>query len=223
MAALRIPRLLRRLRHDARGSYVIEFALLSLPMMTLLAGGVEIGYYAYAKAHVEGALRQVAREATTGTSTAEELDTLLKSKIDLLITPHVTIEKRSYTAFSDVNQPEPLVSDAEPLGGTPGTGDCYVDINNNDRWDEDRGAGGLGGAEDIIYYGVSVDYPMLFPAFGSTLGGTGGKMKVDAGSPTNAAIACSSNARAARVEDGSSQRCGGLRERGCRRHRGTSG
>ena len=180
MAALRIPRLLRRLRHDARGSYVIEFALLSLPMMTLLAGGVEIGYYAYAKAHVEGALRQVAREATTGTSTAEELDTLLKSKIDLLITPHVTIEKRSYTAFSDVNQPEPLVSDAEPLGGTPGTGDCYVDINNNDRWDEDRGAGGLGGAEDIIYYGVSVDYPMLFPAFGSTLGGTGGKMKVDA-------------------------------------------
>ena len=40
---------LRRLRQDERGSYIIEFALLSLPMMTLLMGGIELGYLAYAK------------------------------------------------------------------------------------------------------------------------------------------------------------------------------
>src|SRR5690606_22913955 len=72
-AAMKRP-LLSSLRRDERGSYVIEFALLCLPMMTLLMGGIELGYLAYSKSNVEGALREVTRLASTGSVTEEELD-----------------------------------------------------------------------------------------------------------------------------------------------------
>jgi hypothetical protein len=163
------PGLLARLARDTRGSYIIEFAVLALPMMTLLMGGIELGYLAYAKANVEGALREVSRLASTGSVTAEELDTILYSRIGNINGATAEIDRKSYSAFGAVGQPEPLVSDVEPFGGEPGPGDCYLDINGNKQWDADRGEEGLGGSEDILYYGVTVRYPMIFKLTSSVL------------------------------------------------------
>ena len=179
---MRFPRLnpLRTLRHDERGSYIIEFALLSLPMMTLLMGGIELGYLAYAKSNVEGALREVSRLASTGSTTAEELDDLLESRVGQIKGASVEIERKSYSAFGAVGQPEPMVSDVEPFGGEPGPGDCYLDINGNKEWDADRGAEGLGGSEDILYYGVTVTYPMIFKLPSTVINGGHDSMTIEA-------------------------------------------
>ena len=171
---------LRRLRQDERGSYIIEFALLSLPMMTLLMGGIELGYLAYAKSNVEGALREVSRLASTGSATAEELDTLLERKIGQIKGAHAEIERRSYSSFGAVGQPEPLVSDVAPLGGEPGPGDCYTEINGNGQWDADRGSDGLGNAEDVLYYGVTVTYPMIFKLTSTVINGGKDDMTIEA-------------------------------------------
>lgn len=178
MKRLRNP--LSRLHRDERGSYIIEFALLSLPMMTLLMGGIELGYLAYAKSNVEGALREVSRLAATGGSTAEELDAILDAKIGQIKGAHAEIDRRSYSSFGAVGQPEPLTSDVEPLGGEPGPGDCYLDINGNEQWDADRGSDDLGNAEDILYYGVTVTYPMIFKLTSSVINGGNNDMTIEA-------------------------------------------
>jgi hypothetical protein len=171
---------LRRIFRDTRGTYLIEFAMISLPLSTILMGGMELGYLSYSKSHVEGALREVSRLAATGTATEEELDALLNTKIDDIAGATAVIEKKSYASFRDVDQPEPLVSDVAPLGGEPGSGDCYLDVNANGSWDSDMGSGGLGGSEDIIYYGVTVTYPVLFSLSAPILNGGHDSMTIEA-------------------------------------------
>lgn len=152
----------REFSRDERGSYLVEFSLLALPMTMLIAGGVELGFLGYSEAKIQGALREVARAGATGSKTAEELDAMLNDRIGTIKGASVEIERKSYESFGAVGQPEPLVSDVEPLGGEPTDGDCYLDINGNDQWDADRGMSGLGAPGDILYYGITVTYPMFF-------------------------------------------------------------
>jgi hypothetical protein len=169
---LALPRL-RRLRRDERGSTIVEFAMLLTPLITLLMGGIEAGYFAYSKAVMEGTLRTAARMATTGAYTGDEIDEYVRENLEQIGVDgdDVEIDKRSYGSFAQVNKPEPLTSDVAPIGGTPGAGDCYIDLNGDGSWSEDAGADGLGESEDIIYYQVTVSYPLLFkfmsPAFGA--------------------------------------------------------
>lgn len=175
-----LRRRLERLGRDNRGSYLIEFAMISLPLMALLMGGIELGYLAYAKSSVEGALREVSRLSSTGSATEAELDTLLNSRIARIGNASAVIEKRSYSDFSDVAQPEPLVSDVAPLGGAPSSGDCFVDVNGNSAWDDDMGSDGLGGSEDILFYGVTVTYPMLFKLLSDIINHGDSNMSIEA-------------------------------------------
>jgi len=171
----------RRLARNTRGTYLVEFAIISLPLMTLLAGGVELGYMAYAKSNVEGALREVSRLAATGEATSDELDALLNRKIGAINKATVEIDRRSYASFEDVAQPEPRTNaDLDPIGGDPDVGECWTDMNPNGTWDEDRGAADLGGSEDILYYGVTVTYPLIFGLTASVLNGGDANMVINA-------------------------------------------
>jgi hypothetical protein len=173
-------RRLRRLRGDERGSYLIEFAAISLPLSVMLMSGIELGYLAYAKSHTEGALREASRLAATGSYTEAQIDTFVKDRLKSIQHASVAIEKRSYKSFESVKQPEPLVSDVAPLGGVPSAGDCYSDVNDNGVWDEDMGDEGLGGSEDIVYYGVTVTYPVLFPLTAKLVTKSGNNMVIEA-------------------------------------------
>jgi len=176
---MRVRNPFRRLPKDERGSYIIEFALLSLPMMTLLMGGIELGYLAYAKSNVEGALREVSRLAATGGVTAEELDAMLDKKIGQIKGAHAEVERKSYTEFGAVGQPEPATTPI-PEGDSPGPGDCFLDINGNGNWDSDMGADSLGNAGDILYYGVTVTYPMIFKLTSTVINGGHDNMTIEA-------------------------------------------
>ena len=141
-----------------RGVAAVEFALL-LPVLALIViGTLEVGYRIYAVSVSNGAIREAARMASTGQYTGAEIDTHVTDQIHAFrADADVKIKKKSYSDFTGVNLPEPVVS------GTVASGTyCFDDINKSGSWEEDRGKDGLGNAEDVIYYEVTTTYPTLF-------------------------------------------------------------
>lgn len=153
---------IRSLARNTRGTTIVEFAMILTPLLMLLMGAIELGHMSMARSTVEGALREAARMATTGNSTSANIDTFIKGRVQMVSGARVTIVKKAYDDFEQVNRPEPLTSDVAPIGQF-NPGDCFRDLNENAKWDTDSGSSGLGGAEDIIYYEVTLDYPPLFP------------------------------------------------------------
>ncbi len=197
----------RKFRSDERGSYIIEFTVLVLPMMTFLLGAIEVGYYSYATAKTEGIIREVSRLSATGfflTNEAtddsdddeaggEDDDATPPTSLEL-ITEYVReqvkgipganfdVDVKSYQDFQDIENPEPITHDAVPLGGAPGVDDCFIDVDGNGEWTENiAGTDGVGGSEDIVYFGLAVSYEPLF-SLSKTFAGD--KMVID----LNAAI-----------------------------------
>ena len=73
-----------------------------------------------------------------------------------------SVTKKSYYNFSRVGKPEKITTDTAPLGSF-NTGDCFEDSNGNGSYDSSAGSTGLGGADDIVFYQVTVSMPRLFP------------------------------------------------------------
>lgn len=155
-----------RLACCEKGLALVEFALLAPVFLLFVLGGLEIGYRVYAEAIVNGALREAARMASTGEYTGAQIDAKVTSMVhEFRDDAGVEIDKLSYSSFSGVGTSEPVTS------GTIESGTyCYLDINDNDQWDEDQGAAGLGGPEDVIYYEVTMTYGTLMGFTKKTLG-----------------------------------------------------
>lgn len=148
----------RKVLKDESGVAATEFAILFIPLMAMIMGGIELGYRLFAISVGNGALRDAARMASTGGFTGTEIDNRVTASI-LKFRPYqnVTIVKKAYSDFTGVGLPEPLTSGSVASGTY-----CYKDINDNGSWDSDQGSSGLGGPEDVIYYEVTFDYPPLF-------------------------------------------------------------
>lgn len=172
-------RLLQRLKRNERGSYIVEFAAVSLPLSILLMGSLELGYMAYARSRTEGTLREVARLATTGSRTEDFLDEYVNDRLTQIADGTVTIEKKSYREFDDFGEPEPITKDVNGDNFVD-VGDCWTDLNENGVHDTDSGKEGLGGSEDILYYGVKLEYSPLFPAVSDWFLGGKDKIEIDA-------------------------------------------
>jgi hypothetical protein len=69
---------------------------------------------------------------------------------------------RSYSDFGSIQKPEKITQDTAPLLEY-NQGDCFEDANANGTYDLDRGKTGLGAAEDIIQYQVSITFDRLVP------------------------------------------------------------
>lgn len=149
---------LRVLRRSDRGTSTVEFAML-LPVLCLVVmGTLEIGYRIYAVSVSNGAIRQAARMASTGGFTGAQIDAHVVNQIrNFRRDANVQIVKKSYSDFTGVGLPEPVTSGSIESGSY-----CFEDVNKNGTHDEDQGASGLGGAEDVIYYEVTASYPTLF-------------------------------------------------------------
>ena len=168
--------LLQRLRHSTAGVAVVEFAMMAPVLLLLVIGALEIGYKVYAISTANGALREAARMASTGKYTGTQIDDKVKGMIRAWrADADISIIKKSYSDFTGVGLPEPITSGSVASGSY-----CYEDTNGNSKWDEDRGAEGLGDAEDVIYYEVTVKYPTLFAFSQKTMGFTGeGQVKLN--------------------------------------------
>lgn len=160
----RIASRLRRLRDDQRGTTLLEFALISPPLILTIMGMGDLGYQSYLRAVTRGVLEKAARSASVGTLNSADLDTYIQTQMSAINAKNGTTSttKKSYYNFSRVGKPEKITTDTAPLGSY-NTGDCYEDANGNGTYDTAGGSSGLGSADDIVYYEVTVSMPRMFP------------------------------------------------------------
>lgn len=155
-----------RIAADARGSTLVEFGFVIPILAVVLMGFFDLGYRSYVGAMVHGALSEATRMATVGNRTGAQIDALITSRLEPIARDGtLTVSKKSYFEFSDVRVAERITQDTAPVGSY-NAGDCFEDANRNNAYDVDRGKTGLGGADDVILYEVTMVYPRLFPMAG---------------------------------------------------------
>ena len=157
------PRALRRLRRDARGATVVEFALIALPMIVTLLGFLDLGYREYMAAQLNGAIHTAVRAATVGNLSVSQVDNIVYQMMAPM-TPsnQITIQHLSYRDMAGVGKPETLTTDNNG-NGRYDPGDCWIDSNPNGVWDADAGTNGVGGSDDVLRYSATVTFTRFLP------------------------------------------------------------
>ena len=150
---------------DQRGTTIIEFAVVAPVLLMIIIGGMEIGHLGYVKGITRAALQVAARDSglESNSSSQNAVDAALRDRIKTVIpNASISIQRRSYTDFTDVNTPEDF-NDSNG-NGLYDPNECFTDMNGNARWDADRGrSNSQGGADDVVLYTVSGSYNKIFP------------------------------------------------------------
>jgi Flp pilus assembly protein TadG len=159
-----------RLAHENCGSTTSEFAIIILPLMMFVTGGLEYGWRAFALSVLHGEIDRAARSSETETVGNQEIDTKLKTTLSSFANANdIDIKREAYQDFGHVRA-ETLTSDANGNGKWD-LGDCYIDSNKNTHWDESLGVAGRGGAQDVVRYTVKMTYPAITP-MSAVIGGS---------------------------------------------------
>lgn len=154
---------LARLRRDRKGATAVEFAILLAPMLVLLMGALDVAYQLYATSVLQGTVHQASRRAALEGASQTTIDAFIRTSLASIATAsNITITATSYRDFTGVGNPEKIVTDTAPIG-TINSGDCWIDANSNGLYDAQQGSSGLGGAEDIVSYSVTMKYNRLTP------------------------------------------------------------
>lgn len=169
-----------RLWQRSCGNATVEFALVLMPVLMVVCGGFEVAMLSYTRSQLEGATTRATRMATTGHYSDEDINGYIRERMATLnvAANDVIIKRSSYRSFTDINKPEPLVSDVEPIGGTPSSGDCYQDVNGNGQWDSDMGSDSLGRSEDVVRITVTVRYKLFFSFLGPLFKAKAGRLPI---------------------------------------------
>ncbi len=161
-----------RLSRDERGMAVTEFGLIAIPFMILLLGAFDLGYQNYLRVQIQGVLNDVARTAsvqnpglsTPGASVEERIAAAIEERVDLVAREaDFTIEQSNFYEFSGVGRSEKLVTDVDGDGEYDAEEDCWEDLDGDGQFDENAGRTGRGGADDVVFYEVTVTMPRLLP------------------------------------------------------------
>jgi Flp pilus assembly protein TadG len=153
-----------RFLREESGATIVEFGLIAPVLLLTLMGLLDMGHNIYTSAIVQGAVQKAARDSTIegAESASATLDSRVTSAVHgVMPLAELTFQRKAYTNFSDVAQPEDY--DDVNGDGVCGSGEPFEDANGNGEWDSDRGTAGQGGARDAVLYTVTVDYPRLFP------------------------------------------------------------
>ena len=151
------------LRGDAAGATIVEFALILPVMCMMLLGTLDLGYRSYVSSVIQGTLHDAARMATVGGVTTAQIQTFVQNRLQAFSrNATITTSARSYSDYSGVKVAETITNDTAPFGQY-NQGDCFQDSNGNGTYDTDRGRSGTGGAEDVVYFEVTMTYPHIVP------------------------------------------------------------
>ncbi len=173
----KLIRHIRTMRADSRGIAATEFGLIVVPLIVVLLGAFDLGYQSYVRAQLQGVLNDVARTAVVetpdfsgyaGTTTEERIENAIKDRVNgIARNATYTITQTSFYEFSGVGNAEKLLTDNNTNGVYDAAdGDCFEDINNNGAFDLDAGDTGQGGADDVVYYEVTITMPRIVPVMG---------------------------------------------------------
>jgi Flp pilus assembly protein TadG len=155
---------LRTLARDRCGATLVEFAIITVPMLVMMMGMFDLAFREYISIQLAGALDQSARQVTVGTTTTTAaIRAAVTAQIQTILPgASVSVVPSSYASFATVGKPEPITTDTAPTGSY-NAGDCFLDLNGNGKWDADSGLGGTGGSDDIVYYTATVTFPEILP------------------------------------------------------------
>lgn len=169
------------LLRDDRGAALIEFAFVAPLMLVTMLGTTSLAYRQYDIVMLQGALQEASRDGTLESGGAvgadAALDALVRTNFKRVNTQlpdsAFTFTRRNFVNFTAAGQLEPSTGPGGRCAPASGaTIYTYVDINNGNSWD-DGAIAGQGGAQDVVLYTVTVNYPAVFPVPGVTsLNGT---------------------------------------------------
>ena len=173
------------LLRDRRGVAVTEFGLVAVPLLLLVMGAMEMGYQAYVRAVSLGALEALTRSIGVEGGNEATARAMLEAQIRRVARQSViTYQRGSVKKFGDLDAMEPMTQDHNGNGqvdapvdsdadGAADKFDCWTDTDDNGlRNVVATGRDGIGGADDVIRYGVTVTYNPLLPVR-RLLNGTG--------------------------------------------------
>jgi len=169
-----IAALLKRLRRNQRGATLIEFAMVAPVLLVVIMGLLDMSYRLYAKAMFEGAMQKAARDATLESGATVATGTLIDSKVKeafknlngTVNDASFSFTRRNFKDFTNAGKMEPSTGPGGQCPQPAGTGAyTYVDVNNNNVWD-DGAISGQGGANDVVLYTATVTYKALSPVNG---------------------------------------------------------
>lgn len=158
----RVSPFLQRLARDEAGTSIVELAIVILPFMLIVIATLDFGYRAYVGVVADSVAYRVAREATAGELTPAMVESEARRLIEplLLTDADMEVETRSYFDFTAVGRPERISVDANSDGELD-ENDCFIDENSNANFDQDVGKSGVGGADDVVIYEISIRSPNL--------------------------------------------------------------
>ncbi len=164
----------RGLRGDQKGATLVEFGILFVPLVMVVLGFCELGYRGYVRSTLQGALDDVARISTVETPTFGNTATPLEDRIKKRVSDRMgklskgatyAFKIDNYRNFGSVGTAEALTTDVNG-NGKYDPGDCWEDSNPNKSFDLSAGQSGVGGADDVVVFDVTMSTPHLFPVMG---------------------------------------------------------
>lgn len=166
MMALRFfPRRMHRgsLLRDKRGVSAVEFGMTAPILFLVVFGSLQVAQGYYVRTVLTGSINAAARKSSlqSGQTNTTTLDTLVSKSIKYVMpTANITFTRKNYADFTSVGKPEDFTD--TNANGVYDNKECFVDMNGNNTWDADMGKSGLGGANDIVVYTVTVSYKQWF-------------------------------------------------------------
>jgi len=150
---------------DVRGATLPEFAIVLPTFLVLLFGIYDVGQGVYVQSVLQGAVQDAGRDAGLESGADQEamIDQYVRDQMGpvAITNPTYTIARSNYQEFNDVGRPEDFTDSNN--SGDYDANECFVDENGNDLWDADVGKSGVGGANDVVLYTVTVSFDRVFP------------------------------------------------------------
>jgi Flp pilus assembly pilin Flp len=158
----------RALCGNQDGATALEFALVAPVLVLMIMGGFDAGYGVYLKSVAAGTLEAKARAASLEGATESQFDEDVREGMRAILPNYahadenIILSKRNYTDYSRIGAAERITTDYDDDGELD-VGDCWLDEDENGVFGNNGGAAGLGGADDGVYYTVTLKLPRLFP------------------------------------------------------------
>ena len=170
------------LPHNEDGAALVEFAFVAPVFLLMMMGAFDIGYGLYIRTIAAGTLEASARSGSLEGATQSQLTDDIRASIKQILPNYaqgednIKVTPKNYTDYSRIDAAEKITVDHNDNGvldppeetdengnGTIDGGDCWLDEDLNGEFGVNEGANGLGGADDGVYYNVTISLPRLFP------------------------------------------------------------
>jgi len=163
---IRDPLINRKLGRDTSGATIVEFAVVAPIFIGIIMFIFDMGFMAYARSILSGEVNAVGRASALETATDEtraDMDARVAEQVRLIVPDGaVTFERESFNTYGLAQtRVEPFVDVND--NDRCDTGESYLDLNGNSRFDLDGARAGAGGARDVVIYTATLRYTRFFP------------------------------------------------------------